>query len=179
MYRSATEFRPDVEGLRGLAVLLVVVFHAGLGLPGGFVGVDVFFVISGYLISGLLLRELDATGTIDFARFYARRVRRLLPAAAVVLIATVAASWWLIEPLDRADVNLDAAAAAASPDGDVCGGAGSGPEPGSGQIPLTSRNHAKRDTANQSGWRCPMALWRTEFPVTRVPTVSYQRFAVD
>jgi peptidoglycan/LPS O-acetylase OafA/YrhL len=112
MSHSTTDFRPDVEGLRGLAVLLVVLFHAGLGVPGGFVGVDVFFVISGYLISGRLLRELDASGRIDFARFYARRVRRLLPAAAIVLVATLAVSWWLIDPLDRADVELDGAAAA-------------------------------------------------------------------
>src|SRR6516162_2074063 len=75
-------FRPDIEGMRGLAVLLVVLFHAGLaGVAGGFVGVDVFFVISGFLITGLLLRERDRTGSVDLWRFYARRARRILPAA--------------------------------------------------------------------------------------------------
>src|SRR4026207_976885 len=82
-------FRPDIEGLRGLAVLLVVVFHAGLPLPGGFIGVDVFFVISGFLITGLLLRERERSGRIDLLAFYARRVRRLLPAALVVLLLTL------------------------------------------------------------------------------------------
>ena len=73
-------FRPDIEGLRGIAVLLVVLFHGGLiALPGGFIGVDVFFVISGFLITGLLIREHDRSGTIRLRAFYARRVRRLLP----------------------------------------------------------------------------------------------------
>ena len=87
-------FRPDIEGLRGLAVLVVVLFHAGLaGMAGGFVGVDVFFVISGFLITGLLLREHERTGRIGLLQFYARRARRLLPAALVVLVATLGASF--------------------------------------------------------------------------------------
>ena len=114
MSHSEPDFRPDVEGLRGLAVLLVVLFHAGLTAPGGFIGVDVFFVISGYLISGLLLRELEASGRIDLARFYARRVRRLLPAGGIVLVATLVAAWILVDPLDRARTELDGAAAALS-----------------------------------------------------------------
>src|SRR5206468_2530291 len=74
-------FRADVEGLRAVAVLAVVVFHAGApGVSGGFVGVDVFFVISGFLITGMLWREVAVTGTIGLARFYGARARRLLPA---------------------------------------------------------------------------------------------------
>ena len=80
------EFRPDIEGLRGVAILLVVAFHAGVSwLAGGYVGVDVFFVLSGFLITGMLAREVVATGDVDFAEFYARRARRLLPALVVVL----------------------------------------------------------------------------------------------
>src|SRR4029450_100125 len=70
-------FRADIEGLRGVAVLFVVLFHAGLPVPGGVIGVDVFFVISGFLITGLLLRESERTGWVSLTRFYARRVRRL------------------------------------------------------------------------------------------------------
>lgn len=83
-------YRPHLDGLRAVAVYLVVGFHAGIGrLTGGFVGVDVFFVLSGYLVTHVLLRDLAETGgRIRFARFYARRVRRLLPAAGVVLVAT-------------------------------------------------------------------------------------------
>src|SRR6266436_4129248 len=91
-------FRPDIEGLRGIAVLIVVAFHTGIpGFSGGFIGVDVFFVLSGYLITRLLVAEIERTGRLNFARFYARRVRRLLPAAALVLIITVLAGR-LIEP---------------------------------------------------------------------------------
>lgn len=83
-------YRPDIDGLRAIAVAIVVAFHAGVpGFTGGFVGVDVFFVISGFLITGLLVNELRATGSISLSRFYARRVRRLLPALAVVLTATL------------------------------------------------------------------------------------------
>ncbi len=77
--------RADIQGLRGFAVLLVVAFHAELPVRGGFSGVDVFFAISGFVITATLLRELAANGRIDLLRFYARRVRRLLPALAVVL----------------------------------------------------------------------------------------------
>ena len=86
-------FRPDVEGLRALAVLAVVLFHAGIpGVSGGYVGVDVFFVISGFVITGLLLRERTATRRTSLAAFYARRVRRILPAASLVIVATVLAA---------------------------------------------------------------------------------------
>ncbi len=81
------QFRPDIEGLRAVAVCLVVLYHAGVPfLHGGFIGVDIFFVLSGYLITHLLTRELDSSGGINLSRFYARRVRRLLPAAGLVVI---------------------------------------------------------------------------------------------
>jgi peptidoglycan/LPS O-acetylase OafA/YrhL len=106
-------FRPDIEGLRAIAVLAVVLFHAGVpGLPGGFVGVDVFFVVSGFLITGLLWREAERTGTVRLARFYGARARRLLPAAMVVLVATAVASAWLLPPLQARAVLGDAVASA-------------------------------------------------------------------
>ena len=86
-------FRPDVEGVRAIAVLMVLIDHTGIGLlPGGYVGVDVFFVLSGFLITGQLLKA-DDRGRISITKFYARRVRRILPASSVVLIATVIASY--------------------------------------------------------------------------------------
>ncbi|HEX7490739.1 MAG TPA: acyltransferase family protein [Candidatus Limnocylindrales bacterium] len=113
-------FRPDIEGLRGLAVALVVLFHVGLlsqssyQITGGFIGVDLFFVISGYLITGLLIRERERNGRISFSRFYARRVRRILPASIVVLLVTLIASNFLINMVDRPSVMLDGASAALS-----------------------------------------------------------------
>lgn len=95
-------FRPDIQGLRALAVSLVVLYHAGVpALAGGFVGVDVFFVISGYLITKQLISEHDARGHIDFAAFYARRIRRLLPAAAVMALVTTGATLALLSPLEQ------------------------------------------------------------------------------
>ena len=77
------EFRTDIEGLRAVAVLAVVLYHAGVpGLAGGFVGVDVFFVVSGFLITGLLWREVGSAGGVNLGAFYAARARRLLPARA-------------------------------------------------------------------------------------------------
>ncbi len=87
-----------IQGLRGLAILLVVGYHVDVGLRGGFVGVDVFFVISGYVITGLLVRESDRWGHLEFGRFYLRRIRRLLPALAVVLVATALLSLLLQSP---------------------------------------------------------------------------------
>ena len=90
-------FRPDVQGLRAIAILLVVLFHAGVPrLTGGFVGVDVFFVISGFVITGLLLREHAGTGGARLLAFYGRRSRRILPAASLVILLTLAATYhWL------------------------------------------------------------------------------------
>lgn len=88
-------FRPDIEGLRAVAIVLVVAYHVGLRrFSGGFVGVDVFFVISGFLITSHLVREADSSGRLGVGRFYARRVIRLLPAAVLVLAATLIAGWW-------------------------------------------------------------------------------------
>ena len=111
--RRRERFRGDVEGLRALAVLGVVLYHAHVGiLGGGFAGVDVFFVISGYLITGLLWGELRREGRISFAGFYARRARRLLPAAILVVIATAAASRILLPPLSVPSVLKDGLASA-------------------------------------------------------------------
>ena len=101
-----------MQGLRALAVLAVVVFHAGLPLPGGFIGVDVFFVISGFVITSMLLRQLAGTARIDLGQFFARRIRRLMPPLAVMLIATLAASAFLQSPFgyqqDTAAVGIGA-----------------------------------------------------------------------
>jgi peptidoglycan/LPS O-acetylase OafA/YrhL len=95
-------FRPDIEGLRGIAILLVIAYHAGIpGASGGYLGVDVFFVLSGYLITGLLLREAEDTSRIDLAQFYARRARRLLPAAVLVVLATLALGVLVYPPMEQ------------------------------------------------------------------------------
>ncbi|KAA8889651.1 acyltransferase [Nocardia colli] len=106
-------FRPDIQGLRAVAVLAVVAYHFDLpGFGGGFVGVDVFFVISGFLITGLLWRERTSTGTIQLHRFYASRARRLLPAAVTVIVATAAAARLLLPPTETRVVLGDAIASA-------------------------------------------------------------------
>ncbi|MDN3240604.1 acyltransferase family protein [Glycomyces tritici] len=87
-------FRPDIQGLRAVAVLLVLLSHAGFGFAaGGYIGVDVFFVLSGFLITSLLVKEVFDTGKISLAGFYARRARRILPAASLVTVATVVGAW--------------------------------------------------------------------------------------
>ena len=107
-----SEFRPELEGLRAVAVGLVLLYHAGFPkFEGGYVGVDVFFVLSGFLITGLIVRELRSTGRIDLPQFYARRARRLLPAAAVALAGTLVLSVIFLPPLRVPDVAGDAAAA--------------------------------------------------------------------
>ena len=91
---SDRKFRPDIEGLRAVAVVLVILYHAGVpGLEGGYVGVDVFFVLSGFLITGLLVSDRERNDHISMVKFYARRARRILPAATLVLLATVIASY--------------------------------------------------------------------------------------
>jgi peptidoglycan/LPS O-acetylase OafA/YrhL len=105
--------RADIEGLRAVAVLAVLLFHAGVpGLAGGYVGVDVFFVVSGFLITSLLVTEKESSGTISLSSFYARRVRRLLPVSAVVAISTLIASWVWLEPLRIRSVANDVLAVA-------------------------------------------------------------------
>ncbi|MEV3902817.1 acyltransferase family protein [Mycobacterium sp. NPDC050551] len=87
-------YRPDIEGLRAVAIILVLLAHAGVSrLEGGYVGVDVFFVISGFLITQMLVREVRSTGRLRVRRFYARRARRLLPASAVTLVASALLAW--------------------------------------------------------------------------------------
>ena len=106
-------FRPDIEGLRAVAVLAVVLYHAGIpGLAGGFIGVDVFFVISGFLITGLLWREVASTNTVALGRFYGARARRLLPAAATVGVATAIAAAIVLPPLQARSVFADGVASA-------------------------------------------------------------------
>ena len=112
--RRGLPFRADIEGLRAVAILLVVAAHANVPwLAGGFVGVDVFFVLSGYLITGLLLREATATGAIRFADFYARRFRRLMPGLLLMLACTGLAAWLLVAPAEQPAQALAAVAAAA------------------------------------------------------------------
>lgn len=98
----ALGYRADIEGLRAVAILLVVACHAGVPwLAGGYVGVDVFFVLSGYLITGLLLREFGATGRVRLVDFYARRLRRLLPALMLMIVVVSGAAALLLAPLDQ------------------------------------------------------------------------------
>lgn len=97
--RPAPKLRTEIEGLRALAVVTVVLFHAKVsGFSGGYIGVDLFFVLSGYLISGLLLDERARTGSIGFASFYARRARRLLPASAAMMLAVTFAGMLISAP---------------------------------------------------------------------------------
>jgi peptidoglycan/LPS O-acetylase OafA/YrhL len=106
-------YRPDIEGLRAVAVVAVVLFHANVpGVTGGFIGVDVFFVISGYLITGLLWREASAGGTVRLRSFYGARARRLLPASAMVGIVIAITSAFLLPSLQARSVFGDGIASA-------------------------------------------------------------------
>ncbi|GEP47958.1 acyltransferase [Microbacterium saccharophilum] len=110
---GASGFRPDIQGLRALAVTLVLLYHLWPdALPGGYIGVDVFFVISGFLISQHLFRELSQTGRVAVPAFWARRIRRLLPASLLVLIATLAgtALWMPASERIRAFTDIGASA---------------------------------------------------------------------
>ena len=107
-----TGFRPDIEGMRALAVGVVVLYHAHFfGLTGGFIGVDVFFVLSGFLITRLILGEMAATGRLSLRSFWARRARRLLPASALVVAVTAIASHRILPPLTQGSVATDVVAA--------------------------------------------------------------------
>ena len=109
----AEGYRPDIDGLRAIAVSLILLYHAEVpGITGGYVGVDVFFVISGFLITGLLLKELGRTGRLDLPAFYARRARRILPASLLVLAATIIGTGIFFSPVgfDRAVPALVSAA---------------------------------------------------------------------
>jgi len=101
-------FRDDIQGMRALAVLAILLYHAGYSpYPGGFVTLDVFFVVSGFLITFLLLREIRRDDTISLIGFYARRARRILPAATFVTLVTVAASWHFLNVVDARDAAYD------------------------------------------------------------------------
>jgi len=101
--------RRDIEGLRAIAVGIVLLYHAGFSwMQGGYIGVDVFFVISGFLITSLLVREREDTGRISLSNFYSRRARRILPMSAVVVVATLIASLRWLEPLRRESLGVDA-----------------------------------------------------------------------
>ena len=93
----------EIQGLRALAALLVVLYHADF-VPGGFIGVDIFYVISGYLITGLILRQIKESGTLNLKNFYQRRIKRLLPASVLVLIVTAAISYLILPPIERAEL---------------------------------------------------------------------------
>ena len=105
---NAFKYRPDIDGLRAVAVSLVLLFHGGLGVPGGFVGVDVFFVISGYLITGLILSQQQA-GTFTLRSFYARRIRRIVPACALMVAVCLVCGFVLLFPPDYDELARSAA----------------------------------------------------------------------
>src|SRR3954453_7288099 len=110
---SPLSHRADIDGLRAVAVLLIVFFHLGSYPPGGFVGVDVFFVISGFLITTIILRDIEV-GRFSFAAFYARRMRRILPALLVMLIVALGAGAFLLMPGDYEATGRSALYAAGS-----------------------------------------------------------------
>jgi peptidoglycan/LPS O-acetylase OafA/YrhL len=93
-------YRSDIQGLRGISVLAVMIFHLGAGLPGGFVGVDVFFVISGFLMTGIITQEFLERRTLSFGAFYSRRIRRIFPALLVMILATTTLGYFLLLPGD-------------------------------------------------------------------------------
>lgn len=106
---SRANYRSDIQGLRALAIGLVVLYHAGLPLTGGFIGVDVFFVISGFVITAMLMREWSSSGSIRLGQFYLKRVKRLGPALAVVLIATSLLAVFFLNPSGAAQRATDTA----------------------------------------------------------------------
>ena len=109
---AALPYNPALDGIRAVAVLAVMLFHGGVSwAPGGFLGVDVFFVLSGYLITTLLLRERVVAGAIDLRRFWLRRIRRLLPALLVLLAAVGVAAPFVVDPAERASLRGDGLAA--------------------------------------------------------------------
>ncbi|MBH0024911.1 acyltransferase family protein [Salinibacterium sp. SWN248] len=110
--RPAHWFRGDINGLRVLAIGPVVAFHAGFpGFSGGFIGVDVFFVISGFLITTNLVREVTATSRVNVAQFWAKRVRRLLPASVLMILVTLPLALWILSPLQWSTLGRDAGSA--------------------------------------------------------------------
>jgi peptidoglycan/LPS O-acetylase OafA/YrhL len=92
-----TGYRRDIDGLRAVAILPVILYHVGVGCPGGYVGVDVFFVISGYLISALILKEIEEH-RFSLTNFWERRIRRIFPAVTAMVAGVVIAGWIILEP---------------------------------------------------------------------------------
>jgi peptidoglycan/LPS O-acetylase OafA/YrhL len=110
--KDAFNFRGDLQGLRAIAVIFVLLFHAEIvGFQGGFIGVDIFFVLSGFLITKNLLDEEIRTGTISISAFYAKRLRRLLPASVLVLISTLILGYFYLPPVLIPDLTRDVSAA--------------------------------------------------------------------
>ena len=107
------QYRPEIDGLRALAIVAVLLYHAGVACGGGYVGVDVFFVISGYLITGIIRREMEE-GKFSLKGFWVRRARRILPALVVMVLAVLVAGWVLMTPADYAQLGLSAAFQAVS-----------------------------------------------------------------
>ncbi len=108
-----TAHHPGLDGVRAVAVLAVLVFHAEQNwLPGGFLGVSLFFTLSGYLIVNLLVTEFERDGSVSLRAFWARRLRRLAPAATIVVLAVVGLSSWLSSSLEQGRIRGDAVAAA-------------------------------------------------------------------
>jgi peptidoglycan/LPS O-acetylase OafA/YrhL len=98
---KSTFYRPDIDGLRAIAVVSVIIFHLNANLlPGGFLGVDIFFVISGFLITGLLLKELQLTKQISLKGFYVRRIKRIIPALLIVVVTTLVVGFLILTPAD-------------------------------------------------------------------------------
>ena len=97
-------YRPEIDGLRAIAVITVIIYHAEIFLldhkifGGGFIGVDIFFVISGYLITSIIYKELITTGTFSFKYFYQRRVRRIIPVLLFVILASLPVAWIYLLP---------------------------------------------------------------------------------
>jgi peptidoglycan/LPS O-acetylase OafA/YrhL len=102
--QSNLSYRPEIDGLRAIAVMSVILYHARMTFlyfqpfQGGFIGVDIFFVISGYLISRIVLSEVGKAGSLDIRRFYERRARRILPALYVVICFSIPCAWMLLLP---------------------------------------------------------------------------------
>ncbi|MGB3725281.1 MAG: acyltransferase family protein [Glaciecola sp.] len=105
---QALHYRADIDGLRALAILPVLLFHADIpGFSGGFIGVDIFFVISGFLISSIIKREVE-NASFSYLEFWGRRARRILPASFVMVIATLIAAWFILLPADYKDLGKSA-----------------------------------------------------------------------
>jgi len=102
-------YRPEIDGLRAIAIISVILYHLKINFEGhnifagGFIGVDIFFVISGYLITSLILKELEITGKFSFLHFYERRARRILPALFVVILTSLPFAWMYLLPNNFAD----------------------------------------------------------------------------